>query len=681
MATTRSSAHAVRDRARWPLAALLTCFLGVLPAPAAAITAFGLSNANQIVTFDTNTPSTPLSVVAITGLQSGETALGIDVRPATGQLYLLGSSSRIYVIDPVTGAATAVGAAFTPALSGTAFGFDFNPTVDRIRVVSDTGQNLRLNPDTGAVAAVDGALNPGAPHVVGSAYTNNFAGATTTTLYAIDFDDGSAAHPEPAERRHAGAGRSARRGHGRRRRLRHHRQRWRRLRHADDRRHDAAAHDQPGDGRGDAGRGGVRRDAARRRGPVAWRADGGAAQRHRAGALPQRHARDDPRHRHRHRAAAGGDARRHRHAPGRRPALWRRQHQPSLPVEPDHRRRDARSARSSRRCCPAPASAWTSTPWSIACASSATPSRTSASTRTTAPSPASTRRSIRRARSSAAAYLNNVDGTGSTVLYDIDAASDQLLIQNPPNGGVLTAVGSLGVNTSTDVAFDISPLDNTAFAALNVGGVAGLYTINLVTGAATPIGTIGTGTVVNGLTAMPLAYQFAEGATGTFFDTDLLLANPTASNVAVTVTYITEGGRVVTQGLTLAPQSRTTRVRRRQRAARRDGVLGHRDVAPGHPDRGRAHAALGRHRLRHAHGEDRPEPVADVVVRRRGAGLLPDLLPAHQSVADRERGDAALPASRTDRRSPGPTRWRRSRAAPSSPATSPSWSISRSGRW
>ena len=149
MATTRSSAPPVRDRARWPLAALLTCFLGVLPAPAAAITAFGLSNANQIVTFDTNTPSTPLAVVAITGLQSGETALGIDVRPATGQLYLLGSSSRIYVVDPVTGVATAVGAAFTPALSGTAFGFDFNPTVDRIRVVSDTGQNLRLNPDTG----------------------------------------------------------------------------------------------------------------------------------------------------------------------------------------------------------------------------------------------------------------------------------------------------------------------------------------------------------------------------------------------------------------------------------------------------------------------------------------------------------------------------------------------------
>ncbi len=124
--------------------------------------------------------------MAITGLQPAEDALAIDLRPATGQIYLLGSSSRLYVLNPATGVAVAVGGPFTPALSGAAFGFDFNPTVDRIRVVSDTGQNLRLNPDTGAVAGVDTALNPGAPHVVGSAYANNVAGATTTTLYAID---------------------------------------------------------------------------------------------------------------------------------------------------------------------------------------------------------------------------------------------------------------------------------------------------------------------------------------------------------------------------------------------------------------------------------------------------------------------------------------------------------------
>jgi Domain of unknown function (DUF4394) len=109
------------------------------------------------------------------------------LRPATGQLYALGSTSRLYTINMSSGAAAAVGTApFTTLLSGSSFGFDFNPTVDRIRVVSNTGQNLRLDPNTGLIAVVDGTLNPGTPAVSAAAYTNNFAGATTTSLYVID---------------------------------------------------------------------------------------------------------------------------------------------------------------------------------------------------------------------------------------------------------------------------------------------------------------------------------------------------------------------------------------------------------------------------------------------------------------------------------------------------------------
>jgi hypothetical protein len=52
--------------------------------------------------------------------------------------------------------------------------------------VSNTGQNLRLHPDLGTVVATDGNLNPGTPFVTGAAYTNNFAGATTTALFVID---------------------------------------------------------------------------------------------------------------------------------------------------------------------------------------------------------------------------------------------------------------------------------------------------------------------------------------------------------------------------------------------------------------------------------------------------------------------------------------------------------------
>jgi hypothetical protein len=87
-----------------------------------------------------------------------------------------------------------VGAApFTPAVNGTSFGFDFNPVPDRLRFVTDADQDLRLNPNDGTVAGTDGTLafsammptDPNAgtnPNVVGSAYTNNFSGTTTTTF-------------------------------------------------------------------------------------------------------------------------------------------------------------------------------------------------------------------------------------------------------------------------------------------------------------------------------------------------------------------------------------------------------------------------------------------------------------------------------------------------------------------
>ena len=148
--------------------------------------AYSTDNANNLLIFDLTAPSFGVSK-PITGLQAGENILGIDMRPATGQLYALGSTSRLYTINMSSGVAAQVGTvAFTPALSGTAFGFDFNPTVDRIRVVSNTGQNMRLDPNTGLVAAVDLPLNPGTLGVSAAAYTNNFAGAATTSLYVID---------------------------------------------------------------------------------------------------------------------------------------------------------------------------------------------------------------------------------------------------------------------------------------------------------------------------------------------------------------------------------------------------------------------------------------------------------------------------------------------------------------
>src|SRR5262249_9462732 len=90
--------------------------------------------------------------------------------------------------------------------------------------------------------------------------------------------------------------------------------------------------------------------------------------------------------------------------------------------------------------------------------------------------------------------------------YAIDSALDILLIQNPPNSGVLNTVGSLGVNTGDNVGFEISGATGIAYAALQIGAVSDFYTIDLLTGQSTLVGDIGDGTVL----LLDIAVQFAD---------------------------------------------------------------------------------------------------------------------------------------------------------------------------
>jgi hypothetical protein len=160
----------------------------------------GLTSNNGLVTFDSATPGTPIPVVAVTGLQAGETLIGIDIRPTTGLLYAVGDSNRLYTLDRMTGMATlqalltpAPGSTFT-ALAGSFFGLDFNPVPDlagmaSLRVISDTGQNLRINVNPGVAGQtfMDGTINPAGTTITGSAYANNdLDPATGTTLFGIN---------------------------------------------------------------------------------------------------------------------------------------------------------------------------------------------------------------------------------------------------------------------------------------------------------------------------------------------------------------------------------------------------------------------------------------------------------------------------------------------------------------
>ena len=182
-----------RNLFRRVLLALPCMAAGLVPSLLHAQTAYAVTSANQLVSFNVSTPGTLGAPIAITGLQGGEQVLAIDARPSSGHVFALGSTSRIYIVSTTTGATAQVGPSAQFVLGGTAFGFDFNPTVDRIRVVSDADQNLRLNPFTGlavtdiTLAYAAGDVNAGQnPNVQGSAYTNNFPGALTTVLYGID---------------------------------------------------------------------------------------------------------------------------------------------------------------------------------------------------------------------------------------------------------------------------------------------------------------------------------------------------------------------------------------------------------------------------------------------------------------------------------------------------------------
>ncbi|HJU06690.1 MAG TPA: DUF4394 domain-containing protein [Nitrospiraceae bacterium] len=179
---------------RYIFTAILTAsvlFAGVLPS-AIAESIYALTVSHRLVSFDSATPGTLTSDFTISGLQNGEALHGIDFRPANSQLYGVSNLNNLYTLNTSSGAASLASSLSTP-LNGTAFGVDFNPVVDRLRITSNTAQNLRVNVDTGA-AIVDGTLAYAAgdprfgqnPTIVGSAYSNNVAGATSTTLRDID---------------------------------------------------------------------------------------------------------------------------------------------------------------------------------------------------------------------------------------------------------------------------------------------------------------------------------------------------------------------------------------------------------------------------------------------------------------------------------------------------------------
>ena len=153
-------------------------------------TFLALTDDNSLISFDPSTPG-DTEAIAITGVDGF--VLGIDTRPANGLVYGIDTSNNIYTINPDSGAATYISTLDTPFDGGTISGFDFNPVADRLRLVADNDQDFRINVETGEVtvdgdlAFADGDVNAGVnPNVTAAGYTNSFDGTESTQLYDID---------------------------------------------------------------------------------------------------------------------------------------------------------------------------------------------------------------------------------------------------------------------------------------------------------------------------------------------------------------------------------------------------------------------------------------------------------------------------------------------------------------
>ena len=139
-----------------------------------------------------------LKVTASMAVSGASDLRGLDVRPASGQLYALSGTDQLYTLDAANGKATA-GSKLKTALAGSGQAVvDFNPAADRLRMLGPDGTSLRVNVDTGEVAvdgkvayAADGPYAGKQPKVVAGAYTNAYAGTQSTALYNIDLASGS----------------------------------------------------------------------------------------------------------------------------------------------------------------------------------------------------------------------------------------------------------------------------------------------------------------------------------------------------------------------------------------------------------------------------------------------------------------------------------------------------------
>jgi hypothetical protein len=148
----------------------------------------------------------------------------------------------------------------------------------------------------------------------------------------------------------------------------------------------------------------------------------------------------------------------------------------------------------------------------------------------------------------AARLAGTTPGSGYDQLHVIgavnlgDAAFIPTLAFMPTASGLFTIIDNDGTDPVTGT-FNGLPEG----ATVNVGGFTGKISY---------LG--GSGNDVTLAMTLARSYYLSEGATGGFFDEDVLIANANTTAAPITLTFLTPAGAPIVQNRTLAPQSRTT---------------------------------------------------------------------------------------------------------------------------
>jgi Domain of unknown function (DUF4394) len=142
----------------------------VLASITSASTLFGVTSNNELVSFDTSSPSSFQTSVTITGLANiNDSILNLSFNPQVGSFYGIDNSANFYQIS-FAGVATQITTTFAP--TGFSAGFAYDPFSGDFVYAGDNAENFSLT--------------------IGGAATTNpnftFAGAGTPSIFGLGID-------------------------------------------------------------------------------------------------------------------------------------------------------------------------------------------------------------------------------------------------------------------------------------------------------------------------------------------------------------------------------------------------------------------------------------------------------------------------------------------------------------